>query len=57
MQIYQEAEVCKVDNNNIEAISTVSSKNFLDFLRKAYFQNHCIKSYRIQRNGLFFDVW
>ena len=37
MQIYQEDEVCKVDKNNIEAISTVSSKNFLDYLRKAYF--------------------
>ena len=37
MQIYQEAEVSKVDNNNIEAMSTVSRKNFLDFLRKAYF--------------------
>ena len=37
IQIYQEAEVCKVDNNNIKVISTVSSKNFIDYLRKAYF--------------------
>ena len=37
MQIYPEAEVCKVDNNGVKVISTVSSKNFLDYLRKAYF--------------------
>ena len=27
MQIYQETEVCKVDNNNIKVMSTVSSRD------------------------------
>ena len=57
MQIYQEDEVCKVDNNNIKIISTVSSKNFMNYLERPIFQNHCIKSYKIRRNGLFFNVW
>ena len=53
MEIYQEAEVCKVDSNNMKLIRAVSSKNFMDYLERHIFQNHCIKSYKILRNGLF----
>ena len=56
MQGIQEAQVCKIDNNIKRIISIVPNKKVRDYLRSIR-QDNCIKSYKIQRNGLFFNFW